>query len=215
MSDLELIIANKNYSSWSFRPWIALSHKRITFTETFVRFNFEAGNPDIKALSPSGKVPVLKHGDVMVWESLAILEYAAEVFPEKELWPADFKARARARAVSAEMSSGFAALRGACPMNMRRPVEKLAVDAAVKADVARIVHLWRECLDASGGPYLFGEFTIADAMYAPVVSRFGTYMLTQDAVADAYGATLRETPAWQSWEADALQEPWIVEEDEI
>jgi len=215
MQGFELVIANKNYSSWSFRPWIALTHKRIPFTETFVRFDFPAGNPAIKAVSPSGKVPLLKHGDVKVWESLAILEYAAEVYPEKDLWPSGVQARAKARSVSAEMAAGFGALRGACPMNMRRTPEKLTIDQAVKADVARIVHIWRECLDASGGPFLFGEFSIADAMYAPVVSRFGTYLLTEDAVADAYGATLRETPAWQSWEADALQEIWIVDEDEI
>ncbi|MBO6758874.1 MAG: glutathione S-transferase family protein [Roseibium sp.] len=210
-----LFIGNKNYSSWSFRPWIGLRHKEIPFTEEVVPFDFQHGNPRFRAFSPTMKVPVLKDGDLTVWDSLAILEYAADVYPSHGLWPADVKARSRARAISAEMHSGFTALRGACPMNMRRPVERLVVDDAVKADVARIVNIWRDCLEVSGGPFLFGGFTIADAMYAPVVSRFGTYTLTEDPVADAYGATLRETEAWKTWETDALKETWIVPEDEI
>ncbi|MEO0978000.1 MAG: glutathione S-transferase family protein [Pseudomonadota bacterium] len=215
MTSFELFIGNKNYSSWSFRPWIALRHKNIAFAEKLVPFDFENGNPEFRAFSPSMKVPVLKDGSLTVWDSLAILEYAAECFPEKGLLPQDKAMRARARAVSAEMHSGFSALRNACPMNMRRQVEVLAVDDAVKADVARILDIWNECLNASGGPFLFGDFTIADAMYAPVVSRFATYTLSEDPVFQQYHAALTGTQAWQDWEAEALKETWYVAVDEV
>ncbi len=215
MAEFELFIGNKNYSSWSFRPWIALTHKAVPFKEMLVPFDFENGNPDFAAFSPSMKVPVLKDGDLTVWDSLAILEYAAEQFPDLGLWPDNNAARAKARAVSAEMHSGFGALRGACPMNFRRPVEVLAVSDEVRADVSRIVKLWSECLAASGGPFLFGEFTIADAMYAPIVSRFGTYSLAEDDVTIRYSTAIRATAAWKSWEAEALKETWIVAVDEI
>lgn len=215
MADLELFIGNKNYSSWSFRPWIALTHKEVPFRETLVPFDFDNGNPKFQAFSPSRKVPVLKDGDLTVWDSLAILEYVAELFPEAGFWPKDRSDRARARAISAEMHSGFPDLRGACPMNMRRPSETLHVNAAVKADVARIVDIWQECLDRSGGPFLFGDFTIADAMYAPVVSRFATYQLSDARVVAAYGAAMTGTSAWQAWQEEAVKEPWTVAVDEV
>ncbi|MHA7773066.1 glutathione S-transferase family protein [Roseibium sp. M-1] len=210
MSDFELFIGNKNYSSWSFRPWIALKHKEIPFRETLVPFDFENGNPQFATFSPSRKVPVLKDGGLTVWDSLAILEYVAELFPEKGLWPKDSTERAKARAISAEMHSGFPALRTECSMNMRRPVEALKVSETVRTEVARIVAIWTECLEASGGPFLFGDFTIADAMYAPVVSRFATYRLSDDPVAGRYSKTMTATAAWQAWEADAQKEPWIL-----
>lgn len=215
MSDFELFIGNKNYSSWSFRPWIALTRKQIPFREHLVPFDFKNGNPGFAAFSPSMKVPVLKDGDLTVWDSLAILEYAAERHPELGLWPEDLKARAFARAISAEMHSGFAALRGACPMNMRRPVGKLDVNDAVRKDVTRIVAILTECLETSGGPFLFGDFTIADAMYAPVVSRFATYELSPDPVVQRYHGAMAGTDAWQSWQAAAVEEPWVVEEEEV
>lgn len=215
MPGFKLYIGNKNYSSWSFRPWIALKQKQIPFMETLVPFDFKNGNPDFAAFSPSHKVPVLKDGELTVWDSLAILEYVAECHPDTGLWPADRSERARARAISAEMHSGFAALRGACPMNMRRPAGRLEVSDAVKADVTRIVGIWTECLDRSGGPFLFGDFTIADAMYAPVVSRFASYGLSSDPVVERYHAAMTKTPAWQSWLADAVNEPWVVEEEEV
>ncbi|MEO9530642.1 glutathione S-transferase family protein [Roseibium sp.] len=215
MPDLELFIGNKNYSSWSFRPWIALTHKRIPFRENLVPFDFEAGNPDFAAFSPSRKVPVLKDGDLTVWDSLAILEYAAELFPETGLWPESGAARATARSVSAEMHSGFAALREACPMNMRRERTALAVDDAVKSDIARIVDIWSDCLNVSGGPFLFGEFTIADAMYAPIVSRFDSYRLSDDAVAGRYHETMIGTAAWTAWEAAAVREPWTIQSETV
>jgi len=215
MTDLKLIIGNKNYSSWSFRPWIALTQVHIPFEEELVPFDFENGNPTFRNFSPTMKVPVLADGDLTVWDSLAILEYAADRFPDKRLWPEDRKAKAHARAISAEMHSGFPALRGACPMNFRRPPEILAVSDAVKADVARIVQIWTECLETSGGPFLFGDFSNADAMYAPVVSRLATYGLSDDPIVGRYTDTLTKTHAWQSWKAAALQETWIVAEDEI
>ncbi|WFE87887.1 glutathione S-transferase family protein [Roseibium porphyridii] len=215
MAEIELFIGNKNYSSWSFRPWIALKQKDIPFREILVPFDFDNGNPEFAAFSPSMKVPVLKDGDLTVWDSLAIMEYAAELYPEKELWPADQAERAMARAICSEMHSGFSALRGACPMNMRRPVEELNVDDAVKADVARIVDIWGECLNASNGPFLFGAFSIADAMYAPVVSRFATYGLSEDPVVGRYTEAMTQTKAWKEWEAEALKETWYVAVDEI
>jgi len=215
MPELELFIGNKNYSSWSFRPWIALRQKQIPFREHLVPFDFKNGNPDFAAFSPSRKVPVLKDGSLTVWDSLAILEYAAELHPDAGLWPAERGARAAARSVSAEMHSGFPALRGACPMNMRRQAGGLDVSDAVRADVARIVDIWTECLETSGGPFLFGDFTIADAMYAPVVSRFATYELTDDPVVQRYHASMTGTDAWLAWQKDAVNEPWVVEEEEV
>lgn len=215
MADFELFIGNKNYSSWSFRPWIALKQKGIPFKEALVPFDFENGNPEFRRFSPSMKVPVLKRGDLTVWDSLAILEYVAELHPEAGLWPEERSARAWARSVSAEMHSGFPDLRAACPMNMRRPAEKLAVSDAVKGDVARVVDIWKECLEASSGRFLFGDFTIADAMFAPVVSRFATYGLSQDPVVSGYSDALMATDAWQAWEADALKETWTVDVDEV
>lgn len=213
MSDYELFIGNKNYSSWSFRPWIALRHKDIPFRETLVPFDFENGNPEFAAFSPSRKVPVLKDGTLTVWDSLAILEYVADCFPDKSLWPKDKAKRAWARSISAEMHSGFTALRSECSMNMQRPVVAKAVSDAVKGEVNRIVTVWKECLASSGGPFLFGDFTIADAMYAPVVSRFETYQLSNDPVVSKYSEAMKATEAWKVWEEAALKETWVVDSE--
>lgn len=216
MSDLELIIGNKTYSSWSMRPWIALRHSGIAFREMLIPFDFEGGNGVIKAASPSGKVPILKDGALTVCDSLAILEYVAERHPEAGLWPADRSVRARARSISAEMHAGFAALRTACPMNMRRAPAAVAPSEALNADVARIVAIWRECLERSGGPFLFGTFTNADAVYAPVVNRFLCYRLAEgdDAVA-RYSATVTGLEAWKEWEEAARAETWKVPQFEV
>ncbi|MCM2440406.1 glutathione S-transferase family protein [Agrobacterium vitis] len=218
MTDLTLYIANKNYSSWSFRPWIALTAAEIDFKEVLIRFDFPAGNPGIKAISPTGQVPVLVHGDVKVWESLAIIEYAAELFPNAGIWPSAQSDRAVARAISLEMLAGFRALRNACPMNLRRPPQALAFSpeekAAVQADVSRIETIWHEQLARSGGPFLFGAFSAADAMYAPVVNRFSAYQLTADPVSLAYMDHMQAHSAWIKWRDAALAEPWIVPEDE-
>jgi glutathione S-transferase len=214
MSDLILYVGNKNYSSWSFRPWIALEAAGVPFTDKVIPFDFPAGNPDIRKVSPTGKVPVLYHGAVRVWESLAIIEYAAELYPDRGIWPADAAARAEARAISMEILSGFHALRNACPMNMRRTPAPVDLSDGVGKDVARIETIWKTALARSGGPFLFGAFSAADAMYAPVVNRFEAYCLTTDETVLAYMARMKAHPAWQTWEVAARAEPWIVPEDE-
>jgi len=212
---VKLYIANKNYSSWSFRPFIAMKAKGVAFEEELVPFDDESGNPKFREFSPTGKVPVLVHGEVRIWESLAILEYLADAFPALGFWPSETGARAHARSVSAEMHAGFMALRSQCPMNLRRPVSAIEVSDAARADVARIEAIWDECLARSGGPFLFGEFCNADAMYAPVVNRLETYALSGHPAVVAYTAAMKALPAWREWERAALDEPWIVPSDEV
>ena len=214
MTELTLYVGNKNYSSWSFRPWIALTGCGIAFDEVLIPFDFPAGNPRFRDLSPTGRVPVLHHGAVRVWESLAIIEYAAELFPDAGLWPSDAAARAVARSVSMEMLSGFRALRGACPMNLRRPKRTIALPEGVMEDVARIETIWRDARAASGGPFLFGAFSAADAMFAPVVNRFEAYDLVSAPDTLDYMAAMKAHPAWIKWQTAALAETWIVPEDE-
>lgn len=214
MTQLILYIANKNYSSWSFRPWIALTAAGIPFREELIPFGPGATHPRFRELSPTGKVPVLHHGKVRVWESLAIIEYVAELYPDAGLWPKDAESRSLARSISMEMLSGFRALRSACPMNLRRPVKAIPLPEGVTGDVARIEAIWREMRHRSGGPFLFGAFSAADAMFAPVVNRFAAYDLVSDAETIAYMDAVRAHTAWRSWETAALAEPWIVPEDE-
>lgn len=214
MGKLTLYIGNKNYSSWSLRPWIAMTAAGIDFQEVLIPFDFPAGNPKFKPISPTGRVPVLHHGDIRVWESLSIIEYVAELFPEKGIWPKAAADRAVARSISMEMLSGFRALRNACPMNMRRPKRKLDLPEGVMDDVTRIETIWRELRAKSGGPFLFGAFTGADAMFAPVVNRFDVYDLVTDAGTLAYMAAMKSHPAWIKWQEAALAESWIVPEDE-
>ena len=177
-------------------------------------FDFAAGNPKFKEISPSGRVPVLHHGDVRVWESLAIIEYVAELFPDAGLWPEDRAERATARSYAMEMLSGFRALRNACPMNMRREKRKIDLPDGVMDDVARIETIWREAVARSGGPFLFGRFTATDAMFAPVVNRFEIYDLTRNPGSLAYMDAVKTHPAFRKWQAAALAESWIVPEDE-
>ena len=210
-----LHIGNRNYSSWSFRPWIAMRVKGIAFDVQLTPFDDEAGNPRFREFSPSGRVPALVAGALTVWESLAILEYLADRFPDAGWWPAEIGRRAHARSIANEMHGGFAALRHSCPMNMRRSPRSIAVSQAVDADVARIERIWEECLKRSGGPFLYGEFTIADAMYAPVVSRFDSYCLSQHPASASYGAAMKSLPAWQEWETQARAEPWILPAEEV
>ena len=211
---MHLIIGNKNYSSWSFRPWIAMRTKEIEFSEALVPFDFEAGNPEIAKLSPTGRVPVLVDGDLTIPESLAILEYLADKFPDKGFWPSDIKVRAMARAISHEMHGGFSGLRNECPMNMRRKIGAIEVSEPVEKDVARIESIWEQALQASGGPFLYGEFSNADAMFAPVVNRLEVYALSTHPSVTAYSETMKNTPAWQEWESAGKAEPWIVDVDE-
>ncbi len=209
-----LIIGNKNYSSWSFRPWIAMKAVGIGFEERVISLNDPEFKRAIAPVSQNGKVPALDDDGVHVWESLAILEYLAEKFPHAGLWPADARARAHARAVAAEMHGGFAALRGECPMNFWRPVKRRELSADALANVARIDAMWSECRLRYGGPFLFGPFGAADAMYAPVVSRFHTYAVEVGERSRAYMDAVMALPAWREWKEAALKEPWILPFDE-
>lgn len=215
MEKLTLYIGNKNYSSWSFRPWFAMQAAGIPFEEILIPFDFAAGNPKFKDISPTKLVPVLHYGDLRVWESLSIIEYVAELFPDKRLWPADLKDRAIARSISMEMLGGFRALRQSCPMNMRREKGKIEVSDAVRQDVQRIEDIWRELRSRSGGPYLFGDFSAADAMFAPVVSRFDVYELVSNADTIEYMQRIKTHSAWQKWYSAAIAEPWTVSEAEV
>lgn len=212
---MRLYIGNKNYSSWSLRPWIAMKTKGVEFEEILIPFDDDAGNPKFAEFSPTRKVPVLVDGDLTVWESLAILEYLHDRFPDRGFWPEDIKARAVARAVAAEMHAGFAALRSSCPMNMRRDIRPVAVTAALRRDVQRIEALWSECLDESGGPFLFGAFSNADAMFAPVVNRLEKYVLSSSPAVAAYSTAMKGLSAWLEWEHAAQAEPWVVPADEV
>ncbi|TCL72909.1 glutathione S-transferase family protein [Rhizobium sp. BK251] len=214
MDQLRLYIANKNYSSWSFRPWIAMEACGIPFEEVLTPFDFPAGNPRFREFSPTGRVPVLHHGKLRIWESLSIIEYVAELFPQAGLWPQDRGDRAVARSISMEMLSGFRALRNACPMNIRRPKGRIELPDGVMDDVARIETIWRTRRAASGGPYLFGTFSAADAMFAPVVNRLDVYDVAQSVDTLAYMTAMKTHPAWRKWEAASRAEPWIVPEDE-
>jgi glutathione S-transferase len=217
---LTLVIGNKNYSSWSFRPWIAMKAAGIAFDEVVISLEAADFKSRVSKISGTGKVPVLVDSDVQnsvhVWESLAILEYLAEKFPAAKLWPADAAARAHARAIASEMHAGFQPLRKTCPMNMWRPVKKLALDAEVAANVKRIDALWADSRSrfGAGGPFLFGGFGAADAMYAPVVARFHTYGIEVSDASHAYMAAVMALPAWTEWVRAALKEPWVLPHDE-
>jgi glutathione S-transferase len=212
---LHLTIGNKNYSSWSLRPWIAMKVAGIPFEETVIPIYVAGSREKFLARSPAGKVPILQDGAVTVWESLAILEYVAETYPQAGLWPADRAARAHARAIANEMHGGFQPLRRQCPMNMWRPVKKLELDPEAAANVQRIDAMWSDCLERSGGPFLFGTFTAADAMYAPVVSRLHAYAADVAKASAAYMQAVMALPAWQEWCAAALKEEWVLAEDEV
>jgi glutathione S-transferase len=214
---LHLTIGNKNYSSWSLRPWLALKVAGIPFDETVIPIYVPGSKEKFLERSPAGKVPILQDGAVTVWESLAILEYIAEKFPDAALWPADAASRARARAIASEMHAGFVPLRRQCPMNMWRPVKKLALNDDTAANAARIDAMWTDCRArfGGGGPFLFGRFSAADAMYAPVVSRFHTYGIEVGAPSMAYMQAMMALPAWQEWHAAALKEEWVLKESEL
>ncbi len=223
MSTLKLYIGNKNYSSWSMRPWVLMRQAGIAFEEVMVRFDSFGADSQFKrvvgAVNPVATVPVLLDGDLAIWDTLAIAEYLAERFPEKSLWPGDTAQRARARSICAEMHAGFGALRGRCPLNIEADLSvhgqiALRDHPAVRADLARIVQMWSELLDAHGGPMLFGSFGIADAYYAPVGSRIKTYGLpVPPAIAD-YIARVQALPGVKAWIDDALQEHDFVDFDE-
>ncbi len=212
---LELLIGNQKYSSWSMRPWMALTAKQVPFTQTLYQLNKDDFKSHFAKNLPAAKVPVLKDGDLVIWDSLAIVEYLAEKFPEKGFWPQDTAQRALARAISSEMHSGFSGLRSECPMNFSRKPQALSISEEARSDVARIEDIWRRALDKSGGPFLFGEFCNADAMFAPVVNRFDIYELSQDETAARYSATMQAHPAWQKWQAAGIAEPWTIERYQV
>ena len=210
-----LIIGNKNYSSWSLRPWLAMKVGGIAFDETVISLQAKDFKERVTALSGAGRVPVLIDGEVRVWESLAILEYLAEKFPKAGLWPADANARALARAIASEMHAGFLPLRRHLPMNVARPAKRRVLDDGAAADVARIDAIWSGCRTKFGGPFLFGRFGAADAMYAPVVWRFHTYAVDVGAAARSYMAAVMALPAWAEWRDAARREPWVLPHDEV
>jgi glutathione S-transferase len=209
---ITLVIANRNYSSWSLRPWLALKHAGLPFDEVIVALDRPETRAEILVHSPSGRVPALRHGSVRVWDSLAICEYVAELAPNANLWPEDRAVRAVARAVSAEMHSGFAALRTQMTMNIRRRIEGVVPNAETRADIARILEIWNDCRSrfGKGGPFLFGGFTIADAMFAPVVTRFRTYGVDTGAVATAYMDATFADPAMSAWVTMSREEKLII-----
>jgi glutathione S-transferase len=218
---LKLIIGNKNYSSWSMRPWIAMTVAGIPFEETVISLNAADFKARVSPVSGTGKVPVLIDNDVRVWESLAILEYLAEKFPDAALWPVDSVARAHARAIANEMHAGFLPLRRLLPMNMWRPVLKRELTQEVVANVQRIETSWSDCRARFGqtakdaGPFLFGRYGATDAMYAPVVSRLHTYAVEVGPATRAYMDAVMALPAWDQWYVAALKEPWVLPEDEV
>ena len=220
---LKLYIGNKNYSSWSMRPWVLLKQANIPFEEVKVRFDsFDAGSTfknTMAAVSPVGKVPVLVHGELAVWDTLAIAEYVAETFPDRQLWPADAKARARARSVCAEMHAGFGQLRSHCPMNIEAQLPQVGAlvwrdQAGVRADVQRLVAMWTELLAQHGGPMLFGAFSVADAYFAPVCMRLRNYALPVPGPITDYIRRVCALPGVKAWIDDALAEKDFLDFEE-
>ncbi len=216
---MHLTIGNKCYSSWSLRPWILMKALDLSFTESVVPLDTPEFRAHVDAISGAGQVPILQDDGLVVWDSLAICAYLADKFPDAGIWPGDVGARAHARCVSAEMHAGFRALRAACPMNLGKRYAARDRGADVARDVARIETLWREARGqfgkATGAPFLYGEFSAADAMYAPVVTRFDTYNMDVADDTRAYMDAVLNHPAFVAWKADALLEPWIVAADEV
>ncbi|HEV7339651.1 MAG TPA: glutathione S-transferase family protein [Bosea sp. (in: a-proteobacteria)] len=218
---MKLVIANKTYSSWSLRPWLLLTELGIPFEEVLIPFGQTFDDPEwkraISAFTPAGKVPALLDGEIQVWESLAIMDHIADLRPDLPVWPREPAARAMARSIAAEMHAGFSALRGACPMNIARQFHPRDRGAKVAADVARITAIWRDARVRFGesGPFLFGAFSAADAMFAPVTARLTGYGIAVDPVSATYVEAVQATRGYQAWRMAALAEPWIIDEDEV
>ena len=207
---IHLAIGNKLYSSWSLRAWILLKAFDIPFEETVIAMYKPDTKERMLAFGPTGKVPAIRDGEITVWESLSIMEYVAERFPDKAIWPADPAARAHARSAASEMHAGFTALRSSCPMNLTKRFAPRDRGEAVAADIARLETLWAEARTrfGDGGPFLYGAFSAADAMYAPVVTRLDTYRLDVKPETRAYMDAVLSHPAFRAWMADAAREPW-------
>jgi glutathione S-transferase len=217
MTDFSLVIGNRNYSSWSLRPWLALKMADIAFDEIIIPLDEPTTREEILKHTPSGRVPVLKHGDLTIWDSLAICEYLAEQAPAAQLWPAEPADRAVARAMASEMHSGFTALRDNMPMNIRSRFPDQGRALGVMEDINRVTAIWRRCRQrfGAGGDFLFGRFSIADAMFAPVVTRFQTYAVDVDTVEQDYMQAILALPAMREWIAAAGREPWIIDTAEF
>ncbi|WP_052153699.1 glutathione S-transferase family protein [Devosia sp. LC5] len=212
---MKLLIGNRNYSTWSLRPWLVLAHFEIPFEDEVLQLSGEGWRETLAARSPTGKVPVLIDGDLVIPETIAIIEYLADLYSDKTIWPAGLRQRAVARAASAEMHSAFLSLRNHAPMNLRASHPgKVNIDTISK-DLHRLETLLGGLLTQSGGPFLFGEFTAADAMFAPVATRIRTYGLPVSDLLNAYVEAIYSLPAFQEWLALALREPWVVDDDEI
>lgn len=217
MADFKLILGNKNYSSWSLRGWLAAKQAGIPFDEVVINLGAADYKRQLQQQSAAAKVPVLIHGDLLIWDSLAIIEYLAEICPDAGFWPSDRASRALARSVAAEMHSSFTAVRGAMPMNLRGSLPGKGRATGVDADIRRITEIWRECRTRYGqdGAFLFGHWTAADTMFAPVVTRFRTYGVDLDEICQTYADAVLSSTWFKTWEAEALEETWIVPEDEI
>jgi glutathione S-transferase len=218
MQKLTLIIGNKAYSSWSLRPWLALRHAGAKFEEIRVPLYTPGYKAQLLALSPAGKVPALRHGDVLIWESLAICEYVAELFPQAKLWPTDSAARAQARSLCTEMHAGFTAIRSAMPFNCRAKDRQVASSGELEQEITRVQTIWRECRAAHqgrAGPWLFGHFTVADAMYAPIALRFVTYGVQLDAVSVDYVDAIYRDRAVEEWIKAARHESETIPSSEV
>lgn len=215
MANAKLTISSKNYSSWSLRGWLLCRMAGLEFDEMQVDINDAHMRQELLLLSPSVLVPRLTHNNVTVWDTLAIAEYLAEIAPEAQLLPADIAKRAHCRAVSGEMHSGFHNLRSALPMNLKAKHEAFKIFTGAKPDVERITAIWTECLDGYGGPYLFGELSVADAMYAPVCTRFNTYSIKLEPKLADYCNRILEWSLMKEWTAAALAEPEEMVELEV
>jgi len=213
MADFTIFIGNKNYSSWSLRGWLMLKASGAAFEEVLIAMQQPNTRAEMLRHSPSGRVPAIKRGELVIWESLAIAEYLAEQFPKAKLWPKDPEARAVARAVSAEMHAGFQALRSHWPMNIRSSFPNRGLTPEVQNDINRISAIWRDCRTRFGkdGTFLLGHFTNADAMYAPVVTRFRTYKAELSPEDQTYCDQVWALPAMQEWATAARNEPWVIE----
>ena len=213
MADLKIVVGNKNYSSWSLRGWLAVELTGLPYEEQVIPLDRPETAAALRAASPSARVPALRHGATVVWDSLAICEYAAELAPERALWPRSAAARAVARAVSAEMHAGFSDLRRDMPMDMRAHRPEEGHSASALRDIAQIVRLWTECREThgAGGAFLFGDFGLADCMFAPVASRFVTYGVELGGEAARYRDAVMDWPAVRAWRTAAEAEPWVID----
>ena len=219
MADLTIYLGNRNYASWSLRAWLALKATGAEFEEVVIPILVPGSKETLLKYSPSGKVPALHHGDIVVWDSMAICCYLADLFPEAGLWPSEPATKAMASSASAEMHSSFQALRREFPMNIRSTFAGREVSPDAQADINRVMAIWRQCRsrfgEPAGGDFLFGHFTIADAMFAPVVSRFRSYKFDLEREADAYCDAITALPAMQEWAAAARNEPMIIDQYEF